>query len=300
MLFLRKMRLRVVLPILLTGLMPVGLAAQQASTAGNHESASDASQYSTAYPTSDSNEYSDDMPLGDVARNLRKKMTAPPTSRGVIDDDNLSQVMSQAESRHDSGAALKFMMAGEAKDFRVSAPDVTCSLAFSAGAKSLLTNQYGQMVLPAGEVVKLEGPATIEGDALLVSVHNRTDWHVSEVTVALTVVKRSAGREAAMSVGGMESEVRPEKDRDTIVIYKMRAAAPPGVTTVFSAPLNLELAADEEWHWAIVQARGYPPESYAASAPTTQASTPAPAGPSLPAPPSTESASTASLPQRPE
>jgi hypothetical protein len=298
MLCLPKMRSRLALPLLLAGLMPVGLAAQQSSSAsGNHELASDAKQFSTAYPSADANEYSDDTPLGDVARNLRKK--APPTSPGVIDDDNLSQVMSQAESRHDSGSALKYMMAGEAKDFRVSAPDVTCSLAFSAGAKSLLSTQYGQMVLPAGEVLKLEGPATIEGDALLVSVHNRTDWHVSEVTVALTVVKRSAGREGSLPISGMENEVRPEKDRDAIVIYKMRAAAPPDVTTVFSAPLNLELAADEEWHWAIVQARGYPPESYAASTPTTmQAGTPSTAGPALSASP--ESVSTASLPERPE
>jgi len=288
MLCLPKMRSRFVLPLLLAALLlPVGLVGQQSSAAGSNNE-----------PVSDLTGYSNDTPLGDVARNLRKK--APPTSPGVIDDDNLSQVMSQAERRHDSGSALKFMMAGEAKDFRVSAPDVTCSLAFTAGVKSLLSNQYGQMVLPAGEVLKLEGPATIEGDALLVSVHNRTDWHVSEVTVALTVVKRSASREATMSMGGMENEVRPEKDRDVIVIYKMRAAAPPEVTTVFSAPLNLELGADEEWHWAMVQARGYPPENYAGSAPTTQAGTLAPPEQKFSAPLSHERASTASLPQRPQ
>ena len=43
------------------------------------------------------------------------------------------------------------------------------------------------------------------------------------------------------------------------MIYRMRAAAPPSATTVFSTPLRLELAPDEEWHWAIVQAKGYPP-----------------------------------------
>jgi hypothetical protein len=195
----------------------------------------------------------------------------------VIDDDNLTRVMEQAESRPATGSALKFLMAGESKEFQVAAPDVTCSLSFNANAKSLLSNGYAQMELPPGELLKLEGPATIEGDALIVSVYNRTDWHVSEVAVALTVVKKI---DAALSGGTTfnsgatlapavvanvppESEVRPEKKPDVTVIYRMRAAAPPSAITVFSAPLNLDLASDEEWHWAIVQARGYPPQSYA-------------------------------------
>lgn len=188
-----------------------------------------------------------DLPLGDVARSLRKKN---PPAQGVVDDDNLSAVMQQAESRHTSGSAFRFLMAGEGKGFRVSAPDATCSLAFTANTKALLSNQYAQMELPPDEVQKLEGPATIEGDALIVALNNRTDWHVSEVSVALTVVKKS------------EMEPQSGKDPDVTMIYRMRAAATPAVTTVFSAPLKLELAPDEEWHWAIVQARGYPPQSY--------------------------------------
>ena len=82
-------------------------------------------------------------------------------------------------------------MAGEESGFQVAAPDVTCSLSFSANAKSLLSSAYAQMELPPAEVLKLEGPATIEGDALIVSVYNRTDWHVSEVAVALTVVRKT-------------------------------------------------------------------------------------------------------------
>jgi len=221
-------------------------------------------------------------PLGDVARSLRKKT---PPSQGVIDDDNFSQIMNQAESRHAAGSGLKFLMAGEMKGFQISAPDVTCSLSFSLNAKTLLSSQYAQMELPPSEIVKLEGPATIEGDALTVSVMNGTDWHVSEVTVALTVVKKGT-RDASLSDVTManepynlarlvpaasgsltqESEVRPEKKPDVTVIYRMRAAAPPFAKTVFSTPLNLDLAPGEEWHWAIVQAKGYPPPSYAASA----------------------------------
>ena len=257
---LTKIRLLLMLPALLAASMPASLSAQD-----------------------DPN----DTPLGDVARTLRKKT---PPSQDVIDDDNLTTVMEQAESRHAPGSALTFLMAGESKDFQVAAPDVTCSLSFSANAKSLLSSAYAQMELPPGEVLKLEGPATIEGDALIVSVYNRTDWHVSEVAVALTVAQEDRGARSFFEqrcdiqrwcdvIGydgnelAQESEVRPEKKPDVTVIYRMRAAAAPWATTVFSAPLKLDLAPDEEWHWAIVQARGYPPQSYSGNQTQTTAET---------------------------
>jgi hypothetical protein len=268
MLQVSKIRLLLMLASLLAALMPALLTAQD-----------------------DPN----DAPLGDVARTLRKKSPPP---QDVIDDDNFTKVMEQAESRHAPGSGLTYLMAGESKGFQVAAPDVTCSLSFNANAKSLLSNAYAQMELPAGEVGKLEGPATIEGDALIVSVNNHTDWHVSEVAVALTVVKKARTHEASFLNGATfsdrgilspaiaassleESEVRPEKKPDVTVIYRMRAAAAPWATTVFSTPLNLEVAPDEEWHWAIVQARGYPPQSFAGSQSqtTAEAKGPAPGSP---------------------
>jgi hypothetical protein len=221
-----------------------------------------------------------DTPLGDVARSMRKKT---PGSADVIDNDNIAKVMAQAESRHPSDSVFKFLMDGEEKGFHVSAPDVTCSLSFSANTKALLANQYAQMDLPAGEVLKLAGPATIEGDALQVSIYNGTDWHVSEVAVALTLVKKDEEHDAALYVGTgqltpavagvtpQESEVRPEKKADVTVLYRMRAAAAPAATTVFSARLNLELTSDQEWHWAIVQAKGYPPQTAVSAIPQTTA-----------------------------
>jgi hypothetical protein len=254
---LRSIRWLLALPVLLATLMPAWLAAQD-----------------------DPN----DMPLGDLARTLRKKT---PPQKDVIDDDNFSKVMEQAEIHHATGSGLKFLMTGAGNGFHVSAPDVTCSLAFTANVKALLSNQYAQMELPTADVARLEGPATIEGDTLIVAIYNRTEWHVSEVAVALTVVKKNDSRDASLSsdtaymdaVGGSlppEAEVRPEKKPDVTVIYRMRAAALPFATTVFSAPLNLEVAPDEEWHWAIVQARGYPPQSYAGH-PTPPAPTDPPA-----------------------
>jgi hypothetical protein len=226
-------------------------------------------------------------PLGDVARSLRKDAAA----RDVIDNDNLPQVMEQAESKHASGSALTFLMAGESKDFRVASPDVTCSLSFHANTKSLLASQYAQMDLPQSDMVKLSGPATIEGDALTVSVFNRTDWHVSEIAVALTVIKKGepvisseAGQATRGGIDGMvqDFEVRPEKKPDVTVIYKMRAAAAPSAMTVFSAPLNLNLSAEDEWHWAIVQAKGYPPQANSGQEAAANASQSAVSAPVVP------------------
>ncbi|HZQ95536.1 MAG TPA: hypothetical protein VFA67_11040 [Candidatus Sulfotelmatobacter sp.] len=204
-------------------------------------------------------------PLGDIARNLRKKEPAHP----VIDDDNLTQVMQQADSRRGFGASLRFLMTGEGAGFRVSAPDVTCSLSFSGNAKYLLSGQYSEMDLPAGDLSKLEGHATVEGDALTVSVHNGTDWHLSEISVAFTLLNKISTLEASAAPGSLmprlEVEaldtIRAEKKPDTTVIYHMRAPGLPWATAGFSAALNLEVPAGSEWHWAIVQARGYPPQN---------------------------------------
>ncbi len=213
-------------------------------------------------------------PLGDVARNLRKKN--PPVQQQVIDDDNLTKVMDDADRRRGFGStSLRYLMGNESKGFQVSAPDVTCSLAFTANVKSLLSTQYSQMDMPADDVDKLEGPATIEGDALTVSIFNDTNWHVSEVAVALTVVRKKTETAGGVELDSALQEIRPEKKQDVTVIYRMRAAAAPWERAVFSAPLNLELAPGDEWHWAIVQAKGYPPQGYAASAAAASKNTPA-------------------------
>lgn len=200
-----------------------------------------------------------EIPLGDVARNLRKN--TPPV-KPVIDDDNLSNVMEQADSRQGFGSALRYLMAGDNKGFQVAAPDVTCSLAFSANVKSLLSSmQYSQMDLPSADLAKLEGPAAIEGDALTVMLFNATTWHVSEIAVAFTVIRKASADGSADGTTSAIQDVRPEKKQDTTVIYRMRAGAAPWMRAAFSAPLNLDIAPGDEWHWAIVQARGYPPQA---------------------------------------
>lgn len=250
-----------------------------------------------------------DTPLGDVARNLRKQM--PSSQQEIIDNDNLTKVMDDVDSHRASRSSLMYSIDGPGKALQVSAPDVTCSLSFSANVKALLASSYVQMDLPADQLLKLSGPAAIHGDSLEVSVFNGTEWHVSEVAVALTVVRRSdfpeasfpdhsghdqpgrdeAGRDRRGNDGlakvipaaaieplqepGNRADLRADdrntdrnndrnddragKRPDTAVLYRMRAAAPPFGVTVFAAPLNVEIGPDQEWHWAIVQAKGYPP-----------------------------------------
>jgi hypothetical protein len=224
-------------------------------------------------------------PLGDLARSFRKKT---PPSQEVIDNDNLSQVMDDVQAHRLSGASLLYSMDAAGKSFQVSSPDVTCSLSFTANARALLSSQYVQLDLPAEEMSKLDGPATIAGHSLEVSVFNGTDWHVSEVAVAVTIVKREEARDASAAYFGSarllpvvddpaqapERENHSEKFPDVTVVYRMRAAAVPSATTVFRAPLNVEIGPDREWHWAIVQAKGYPPARPSQSVP---ASTPPPA-----------------------
>lgn len=199
-----------------------------------------------------------EIPLGDVARSLRKKAAPQP----VIDDDNLSEALRDGESRRGFGASLRFLMAGDLSGFRVSAPDVTCNLSFSSNVRTLLANQYSEMDLPPDDLARLEGHASIAGDSLTVSVHNATDWHVSEIAVAVTVLRKESsanvlpGNEAGPATDPLD------KKPDSTVIYRMRAVAVPWSATNFSARLNRQLGTGEEWHWAIVQARGYPPESY--------------------------------------
>jgi len=109
--------------------------------------------------------------LGDLARSLRKAKAAPEHT--VIDNDNLHKVMDEVQNRKLSGNLL-FTFDGAGKKFQVSSPDVTCDLSFSGSATSLLSDAYAPQELPEGELAKLDGPATISGDTLQVSVHNGT------------------------------------------------------------------------------------------------------------------------------
>jgi hypothetical protein len=119
----------------------------------------------------------DNVSLGDFARALRHgKEPAAPV---LIDNDNLSRVMDEVENRRLSGSPL-FSLNGSDNNFRMSSPDGTCSLSFNANATSLLTVPYVAEDLPQSELVKLDGPGSIQEDNLQLELYNGTDWELRE------------------------------------------------------------------------------------------------------------------------
>jgi hypothetical protein len=198
--------------------------------------------------------------LGDVARQFRKGKPAP--EHAVIDNENLHQVMDEVQTRKLNGSLL-FSIDGAAKKFQVSAPDVTCDLSFSGAATSLLSDAYAPQDLPESELAKLDGPATITGDTLQVSVHNGSTWNVKEITVGLTILRNSeantAQRGGARLIPAAETTtLLSEKHPDSTVLYHLKGSAAPSSTTVFHETLGIALGRDQDWHWAIVQAKGVP------------------------------------------
>ena len=215
-----------------------------------------------------------DAPLGDVARTFRKK---PVPAEAVIDNDNLSKAVDEAASRHATGASPVFSLDPRGNDpgrksFHVSSPDVTCSLSFSAKTTSPFSDPLMLDDLPRAELAKLDGPATIDGDSLQVSMHNGSAWELREVVIGLTIVKQSASGETPSSFGqarivpaavGGSQDVQDsyKKQADVTMLLHVKGSAAPSTTATFRTPLNFALFPDQEWHWAIVRAKGIPPQA---------------------------------------
>jgi hypothetical protein len=188
----------------------------------------------------------------------------------VIDNENIHQVMDEVQQRKLNGSLL-FSFDNAAKKFQVSSPDVTCDLSFSASATSLLSDPYAPQDLPAAELAKLDGPATITGDTLQIAVHNGTSWNIKEITVGLTIVRDADANTARHGSGEAIGSGRlipaaetttllSEKHPDVTVLYHIKGSAAPSTTTVFREALGAVPSQDREWHWAIVQAKGISPE----------------------------------------
>jgi hypothetical protein len=212
--------------------------------------------------------------LGDLARNLRQKkdvVKAPAPVNPVIDNDNLDAVMDDVAS-HRPAHGLSFSFDALGKKFQVStAPDVTCSLSFNANATSLLSDPYASRDLPPEDLAKLDGPATINGDTLEIAVHNGSGWSLKEITVGLTILRHGDAEEAYAGPARIitassttlpgASPAPEEKRQDLTVLYHIKGAAAPASTTVFRESLETPMTSEQEWHWAIVEAKGYPPRT---------------------------------------
>jgi hypothetical protein len=238
------------------------------------------------------------VPLGDLARSLRKNKAPEPAAPTVIDNDNLVEVMKQVESKRLEGAPV-FSVDSAGKDFKVSTPDGVCSLTFNANSSGLLSVPYVAQDLPESEIAKLDGPATIDGNSLQVAVYNGSAWNVKEITVGLTMVRRDDAVAAQFgqakfmqtATGLTDPAASSERHSDQTVLYHLKGSAAPSATILFRSALDGSPAPDQDWHWAIVQAKGIPP---APSLPPSPALSTAPA--LLTAPTLSTSASPSAVP----
>ncbi len=210
----------------------------------------------------------DPVSLGDLARSLRaSKQPKQPAAPSVIDNDNLLQVLDDVEHFRLGGKPI-FSFDGVGTSFQMTSPDGTCSLSFNANATALLSNPYVSQDLPQTELAKLDGPANLNGNTLEISMYNASSWNVREITVGLTVVRRpelsAAYYGAAKLLPAVAEDTAPaEKRSDLTVLLHLKGLAAPMATTVFREKLDANLDDGQEWHWAIVEAKGIPPATVA-------------------------------------
>jgi hypothetical protein len=144
--------------------------------------------------------------------------------------------------------------------------------------------------LPKEELAKLDGPATMDGDSLQLSIHNGSAWDLREVVIGLTIV-RTPDTVSASSYDGpariVPAVATPhaamdptQRLQDTTILLRVKGAAAPSTTAMFRTQLNFALFPDQEWHWAIVRAKGVPPLPPA----VTEIAQPAMAQPAVAAP----------------
>jgi hypothetical protein len=116
----------------------------------------------------------DDVSLGDLARDVRKNKVQPQQERPIIDNENLEQAMEDVTKLKPNDRLVLSIDPG-GKGFKVSSPDVTCSLSFNARVASLLIKPIIVEDLPVSDLIKLDGPASIQDDNLQLEVFNGTD-----------------------------------------------------------------------------------------------------------------------------
>src|SRR5579859_629241 len=192
----------------------------------------------------------EDIPLGDVARELRH--AKPPDQADVIDNDNFSLMMDKAESERLDGQPV-FAISPSGRTFTAVSPDGTCSLSFVASAANRTPAAYIASELPQDELLKLEGPASIDDGSLQVSIHNGTSWEVKEIVVGVTVLQNQSNVEYRPAMMG-PAPVTPEKLPDLTMLYHLKGSSAPDTTTVFRGLLGGSFGDSKDWHWAIVGA----------------------------------------------
>jgi hypothetical protein len=207
----------------------------------------------------------DEMPLGDLARTVRKNKPLQP-ERPVIDNENLAQATADAKNHKSSQDKLVLSIDPAGRSIRASSPDVTCNLSFNARAGALLIKPVLVEDLPLDELLKLDGPASIQDENLQLEVFNGTDWELREITVGLTL-ERKPGASAEMAAQARvvpaaqrEAAVTVEKRSDVTLLYHLKATAKAFSTTTFKENIGVTPGPDEDWRWSIVEAKGIRPQ----------------------------------------
>ena len=213
----------------------------------------------------------DEPSLGDVARNLRLnkaqqqvEQAQPPDPAPVIDNDNLTQALDDVR-KIKSAEKIVFSVDPSGKNFRLTSPDVSCSLAFNGGANSLLIKPVLIEDLPLADVLKLDGPASIQDDTLQLEVLNGTEWELREITVGITLERKPgenaevAARARVIPAAENSAPVTVERRSDMTLLYHLKATAKPFSTTIFRETIGITPSADEDWRWSIVEAKGIRP-----------------------------------------
>ncbi len=228
-------------------------------------------------PASAQDAQDDDPSLGDLARDLRKNKAQqqpqpqpdadhPGPAHTVIDNDNLAQIMEDAKNaRPAKQDKTVFSIDTASNTLKVSSPDVTCSLSFNARASSLLIKPVLIEDLPLAELLKLDGPGSIQDESLQLQVFNGTDWDIREITVGLTLERKpgedveAAARARVIPAAQGMAPVAVERRSDVTLLYHLKAEAKPFSTTAFHENIGITPGPEEDWRWSIVEAKGIRP-----------------------------------------
>ena len=97
-----------------------------------------------------------------------------------------------------SAERIVFSIDPNGKSFRLTSPDVSCSLAFNGRNSALLIQPVVIEDLPLADLLKLDGPASIQDDMLQLEVQNSTEWELREITVGITL-ERNSGQNAELA-----------------------------------------------------------------------------------------------------
>jgi len=232
--------------------------------------------------TAQAQDDADAQPLGDFARTLRQqKLQQPPPPPGpadtVIDNDNLAQVMEDAKNARPSKSdKTVFSIDPASNTLKVSSPDVTCSLSFNARSSALLIKPVLIEDLPLEELVKIDGPGSIQDESLQLQVFNGTDWDLREITVGLTLERKPgenaelAARARIIPASESSAAVNVERRSDVTMLFHLKAEAKPFTTHSFHEAIGISPGPEEDWRWSIVEAKGIRPSQMPATGSSSQ------------------------------